>query len=166
MAVLIGLSEAVKGRIFKLDREESTIGRAADGNVVLDYPSVSGRHGVIFRKDKSYSMRDLRSTNGTRVNGRQISDSGLKAKDIIQFGEVEFMFDAEPGEVIEAVTFNDTARVEVADGPASVPTSFDSISPFGARRRENRILWNAIIIGFVVLALVAVVWLVLKLLNG
>jgi hypothetical protein len=54
-------------------------------------------------------------------------------------------------------------RVEVSTGPATTPVSFGSISPFGARRRDNTFLWHLLIAAIGLLALALVVFVAWKL---
>lgn len=160
MATLIGMSEEVKGVQLEITEEKITIGRKGDNQVTIENPTVSGHHCEVFREDDHYIVHDLGSTNGTRINHREISDSKLRPKDILQVGSIEFMFDAAPGEIIKDDR-EQTANVEVAPGPAAAPESFGNISPFGARRAEGRGLWFVIIVLIGIAALAALVLLLM-----
>lgn len=156
MASLIGMSAEVKGKTFPIDRDEITIGRAKDNVVIIESPTVSGHHCAIVRDGLHFVLKDLESTNGTRLNSKEISEAKLRPKDIIQIGSVEFLFDAEVVEAVDTHSYAE-AQVEVAPGPVAAPASFDSISPFGARRTENSGLGLLVIVllGVATLALVA-----------
>ena len=65
------------------------IGRAPASDLVLDDPSVSRYHARIEIQGKRVDVRDLDSTNGTRVNGRQVSVSPLEAGDQLAFGSIQ-----------------------------------------------------------------------------
>lgn len=164
MALLIGMSQEVRGKNINIDKDEISIGRKAENDVVIDNPTVSGRHCTVIRQDNKYTVKDLGSTNGTRVNARDITEAALKPKDIIQVGSIEFMFDVEPGETIETEQ-EPNAEVEVAPGPAAAPESFGSISPFGARGKETKGLWFLLIAAIGLLALVGVVFFFIKLIT-
>ncbi len=155
MAVLIGMSEEVRGKKAEIDKDEFVIGRKSENDISIDNPTVSGKHCIIVRTGNRYMVRDMGSTNGTSVNSREITESGLKPKDILRVGSIEFLFDATPGEVIEKDK-ESTPEVEVAPGPAAAPESFGSISPFGTRGREARKLWYMLITAIGILALVGV----------
>ena len=164
MAVLIGMSAEVKGKNYDVVRDKTTIGRNSTNLIVIVHPTVSGRHCQITHAGKRYTLTDLGSTNGTRVNSREITECDLRPKDLVQVGSVEFMFDAEDAEVEDTRSFPQT-HVEIAAGPASAPVSFGSISPCGARRRDNMMLWYILIGVIGLLAVVAagvVIWLLLK----
>lgn len=80
---------------FPLNKERLTIGRRPVNDVVINFPSVSGEHAcVITRRGESY-IEDLRSTNGTRVNGELIDKHYLQHGDEIIIGRHLIAFDAE-----------------------------------------------------------------------
>ena len=62
------------------------IGRNADCDLVLEDPRVSRTHVEIMGSIRSTVLRDLGSTNGTRVNGKFVTASRLKDGDVIEFG--------------------------------------------------------------------------------
>lgn len=165
MAVLIGMSAEVKGKSYEVVRDKTTIGRNATNLIVIEHPTVSGRHCQITHVGKRFTITDLGSTNGTRVNSREITECDLRPKDLVQVGSVEFMFDAEESEIEDTRSFPQT-QVEVSAGPASAPVSFGSISPFGARRRDNMMLWYILIGVIGVLALVAAGIVIYMLMKG
>ncbi len=51
-----------------------TIGRTADNDLVLDDSRVSGQHAKVVRQGQDYYLLDLRSSNGTFVNGQRVPD--------------------------------------------------------------------------------------------
>ncbi len=162
MAVLIGMSGEVKGQTFEIEGNELTLGRSQECHVPLNNPTVSGVHCSIVRDGDRYTLRDNGSTNGTRLNSREIKESPLKPKDLVQVGSVEFMFDAEHVDVVETNAYAET-QVEVAPGPAAAPDSFANISPFGARRKESKGLWFLAITIVGILALIGVILFFVKL---
>ena len=164
MAVLIGMSQEVKGTNMEVGSEKISIGRKSDNTIPIDNPTVSGHHCEVYFEDDRYHVRDLGSTNGTRVNNKDIKESKLRPKDILQVGSIEFMFDAAPGELLRDEP-EQTANVEVAPGPAAAPESFGNISPFGARKAEAKGLWFLIIALIGLAALAAVVVFFIKLIT-
>ena len=65
-----------------------SIGRADDNMVVLDDASVSGHHAEIEQTESGLVVRDLGSTNGTKVNGSPVTTAPLNEGDQICFGSV------------------------------------------------------------------------------
>jgi pSer/pThr/pTyr-binding forkhead associated (FHA) protein len=156
MAVLTGMSDEVKGRRVPLMEGVVTLGRSADNTVVLDNATVSSHHCKIQREGNRFTLQDLGSTNGTRVNSKEVKEISLKPKDIVQVGSIEFLFDAEEAEVEGADSLADT-QVEEEQGPTIVPESFASISPFGARQKDSKGVWTVLIVIIGLLALLGVI---------
>lgn len=160
MAVLIGMSSTVKGKKFELALEETFIGRSHQNQVSIDDASISGRHCSIVRDERKYSLVDLGSTNGTRLNGVPITKIGLRPKDIVQVGNVELMFDGQDVEV-DLGAASDTAKIEIMAEPIHIPRNFHTASPFG-NRKDNRKPWLILTIGLVVLVVAALVFFVVR----
>ena len=78
---------------YSLDREISVIGRSRRCDVVLGDPNVSRQHAEIRRQGDGFLLVDLGSTNGTRVNRRDIKQVVLQHGDRIEFGTSELVFE-------------------------------------------------------------------------
>ncbi len=72
-----------------------TLGRESTNQVEISDPFVSSRHARIEKKDPGFLLRDLRSRNGTFLNGNQVSEVFLKPGDRLRLGEREFLFQDE-----------------------------------------------------------------------
>ena len=72
-----------------------TLGRLPECDVTLDDPSVSRRHAKISRTGEIWTVEDLGSTNGVRVNGSQVGTSHLADGDRLQLGSVQLLFSVE-----------------------------------------------------------------------
>ncbi len=155
MAVLIGMTSTVKGRKFELKLDETFIGRTDQNQISINDASISGRHCSIVRNEHKFQLVDLGSTNGTRLNGVNVTKAGLHPKDIIQVGSVELMFDGQDIEV-EVGTPSDTAKIEVMAEPVHIPQNFHTASPFG-NPKDYRRLWLVLTIGLILLVVVALV---------
>lgn len=94
---------------------ETTIGRELDNHLSLMADGVSRYHAkFIHEKDGSWSVCDLNSTNGTKVNSERISGTiGLKEGDIVEFGDQSIRV----GEPLE----EDMKAAESAAAPADSP---------------------------------------------
>jgi hypothetical protein len=70
------------------------VGRASACDVLVTHPSISRRHAVLVPGERGWSIQDLGSTNGTRVNGQRVDAAPLRAGDEIRLGSARFRFDA------------------------------------------------------------------------
>ncbi len=80
--------------VVPLDGSDALVGRDPAGAVVLGYdPEVSRRHALVERLPVGWSVRDLGSRNGTRVNGQRIPASrALHDRDEIGVGGCRIVF--------------------------------------------------------------------------
>lgn len=70
---------------------ESLVGRAKSCDVMLDYPTISRRHAVLTRYDDgSWSVSDIGSKGGIRVNGADTAMCAVGFGDVISLGGVNF----------------------------------------------------------------------------
>jgi len=75
-------------REIPLDREEITIGRREDNVVHLPERNVSRRHARLVHRGGTLLLEDLRSANGTHVNGMRISEQvPLGDGDLVRIGD-------------------------------------------------------------------------------
>ena len=81
-------------RSFDLKPARTRIGARSGNDVAVDAPSVSRHHAEIRREGGDWTIVDLGSTNGTRVNGNAVKSARLRPGDRIRLGEVELVFEA------------------------------------------------------------------------
>jgi predicted component of type VI protein secretion system len=101
-------------RTLPLMRERTTIGRRPYNDLVLDDLTVSGEHAVILCQDGQWWLRDLRSRNGTRVNGAVVTEHLLTDGDRIGIGVYLLVFSPSGAEASAAST--EVALIEMLDG--------------------------------------------------
>jgi len=75
---------------IELTREISVVGRRDDCDVRVDHKSVSKQHCVVVKSHAHILLRDLGSTNGTRVNGQRVRRAALDADDEVCFAGAKF----------------------------------------------------------------------------
>jgi FHA domain/Protein of unknown function (DUF3662) len=86
----------VDDRRYVLDAERSTVGRSRDADCVLRDPNVSRHHAELRRSVAGeWTIADLGSTNGVKVNGRRVGSTRLKSGDQVTLGTTTFRFDIE-----------------------------------------------------------------------
>ena len=85
-----GESNLYPGQIIELE-PVSVIGRDRRATIVVDRSFVSSEHTQLSWQEGQWWVEDLRSTNGTYVNGSRINVStALQPGDHIQIGDVTF----------------------------------------------------------------------------
>ncbi len=80
------------GRV-QIEGEPLVIGRMPECSIVLSDPNVSRRHAEVLRMNDAFMIRDLGSTNGTRVNGMPVRESYLSTGDRITVGSTTLIFE-------------------------------------------------------------------------
>src|SRR5437660_11784321 len=92
---LKGMNGPFKGQTWEAT-ELLRIGRLEALEIVLDVNSVSRYHAEIRATDRGWRVRDLGSTNGTRLNGVRLGNGQwpLRVKDLLQFGEIAVVVEA------------------------------------------------------------------------
>lgn len=84
---------ARQGDVLPLSEDSAiSIGRARANDMVLDDASVSSQHCRIRPEQGRFVLYDLKSTNGTMVNGRRVDRHLLDEGDVIQMGETSLQF--------------------------------------------------------------------------
>jgi len=92
IANLVGVDDRTSYDLCKVD---NFVGRSIENDIVLcDDVSMSRRHACISRIDHMYYLRDLKSSNGTLLNGLVVEGIvPLKQNDEIYFGRSRYLFD-------------------------------------------------------------------------
>lgn len=75
-----------------LEEDSYTIGRTTGNGLVLDYSKISRSHARIERKGSNFILRDLQSTNGTRIGDDRIEQHVLENGDTFQIGPTRIVF--------------------------------------------------------------------------
>lgn len=84
------LVSADGGPSIELTKDMTLFGRDEDSDVRLDHKSVSKLHCVIVMTDGVLLLRDLGSTNGTRVNGQRVRRAALLPNDALAIANLKY----------------------------------------------------------------------------
>lgn len=75
------------GQEFVIRKTVTTVGRALDNDIVLESGDVSRHHARFEFLDDTLRLVDLNSTNGTRINGKNVrAQSTVRPGDEVTFG--------------------------------------------------------------------------------
>jgi predicted component of type VI protein secretion system len=78
------------GQAIDVSKDMTLVGRKEDCDVRLDHKSISKVHCVLVKTDGLLLLRDLGSTNGTRVNGTRVRRAALLPNDKVSFANFHF----------------------------------------------------------------------------
>jgi len=86
------------GPALLLNKDLTLVGRNDDCDLQLDHKSVSKQHCILVKTEGLILVRDLGSTNGTRVNGQRIRRAALLPNDNLAIANFKYqvMFGEEP----------------------------------------------------------------------
>jgi len=88
------MSGPLKGhKFFVKSNSPILIGRGTEANIKIAYDALCSRkHAVVYYEQDSCYLIDLKSTNGTFLNGERISEKiKVKNKDVISLGDTKLM---------------------------------------------------------------------------
>ena len=116
-----------------------SIGREAGNTVQLDDNEVSRRHAEIRRVGESFTVADLKSSNGTFVNSRRIERADLRSGDQIHVGRSVLAFALEPADLPLSTDVDIVASAPRDDGSRIVRTMRDEalFGPMGQTVPED-----------------------------
>ena len=149
MPKLILTTESQGKVAYEFAEQSITIGRAQDNMIVIDDPSVSNRHALLEMSGDTYRLKDLDSTNGTKVNGVPITDTLLRFDDRVRFGAIEARYepDVRGSQPLPAVESIEAAPAESSEAPAG----FGNASPF-RQRSTSRDAVRLVVLGVAAIA--------------
>jgi hypothetical protein len=85
---------SVGGRRLPVPSEGGVLGRSRDCDIVLEDTGISRHHAELRPGADGWTVTDLGSTNGVRVNGRDVHGAHpLRSGDRLQLGSTDIVFD-------------------------------------------------------------------------
>lgn len=81
------------GTIIPLTDPEYLLGRHRENNIQLTDPGISGFHARIYRGPEGYVIEDLKSRNGTWLNGARVYVATLTSGDRVHIGQIDLMYE-------------------------------------------------------------------------
>jgi FHA domain len=161
MPRLVLLTEGFTGRSFELKADRSTVGRLEDNNFQIPAPSVSSHHCEVLLRGNDVVIKDLDSTNGTFINGEQVTEQVLQVGQTVRFGSIEARLEASAPTGASGKKVLDKTAVlpqgvklnELETGTQKI-TSFDKNSPF--KKKSNKLKWVFIGVGVLIVVVIIV----------
>ena len=90
--VMPALVDVNNTKEYKINKPHVIFGRKENNDYVLKDTYVSGHHFKIFFADGFYFVEDLKSSNGTKLNGKIIKQHKLNHNDVIEAGQTKLIF--------------------------------------------------------------------------
>jgi hypothetical protein len=112
-------SDSPQQQHWIMEREEITIGRGEECDLVLDEREVSRQHIRIYKQDSQFYVEDLNSKNGTWLNGNQITGT----RQLSDGDEIHLAL---------------AIRIQFIGSDATTPMSYNAPSAIGGRLRLDR----------------------------
>lgn len=128
------LSGDLQGQVFSVD-PEVVIGRSTTCHMFVPDRRISREHARIFRDNLQLFVEDLRSHNGTYVNGQRVVRAELFRGDLVRLGSSQFvveMASALDSSAVQFVNDVDTMQPKLVR-PVAPMTTGESLSDLVAR---------------------------------
>src|SRR5262245_61442468 len=133
------------GAPIEIVKDLIVIGRKEDCDVRLEHKSVSKLHCVVVKTDGLLLLRDLGSTNGTRVNGTRVRRAALLPNDQVSIAHFKFRIflgpaepepPARPHEHTQALDQSDLAKLMPRRGAGTERSDAEEIRPEPLQRNQ------------------------------
>jgi pSer/pThr/pTyr-binding forkhead associated (FHA) protein len=177
MAKLVILNQGMTGRTFDLVVERTTVGRVEDNTFQIADASVSSHHAEILLRGTDIVIRDLNSTNGTFLDGKQITEVVLQSGQTLKFGQVELKLDdgrpasntsaPAPAPVKKSVESSTMimprgVNLNELESGGTRPTGFDASTTFSKKKNKGN---KYFLIGGIIFGVIIVVFIIVLLMQ-
>ena len=82
----------IAGKRHPLVKGRTVIGRGSDADITIPDAGTSRRHVEILWDGERAMVRDLKSTNGTKMDGRPVSEAALAPDSVVTIGRTDIAF--------------------------------------------------------------------------
>jgi CheY-like chemotaxis protein len=128
MSRLVAINPGLTGLSYELGTRWVTIGRGDKNAFQIVETSVSSQHCEVLLRSNELVVRDLRSTNGTFIGGKTITEAVLQPGQTLRLGEVELRLEI-------------TAPDRSAASPAPAPAPVKKPEAAGGTQKQYRVLF-------------------------
>ena len=123
-----------------------TIGRGPDNTIVVNDQSISTHHAQLLLEGDTYRLKDLDSTNGTRVNGKPVTEAVLRFDDRIRFGGAEALYESSEATRLKPLPNPEEISTQFTEDSAA-QSHFTNASLFRRQEEQNDLVSTGIMIG-------------------
>ncbi|MCA9558255.1 MAG: FHA domain-containing protein, partial [Myxococcales bacterium] len=113
---LVVVSSNLAGTTYALDRREVIIGRTDENDVVVNHRSISRNHAKVIYRDGTFTIIDLASSNGVKVNGEDFGTASMVNGDIIELGHVKLRYVAPGDDYVFSLADIDDVQIDRGPG--------------------------------------------------
>jgi CheY-like chemotaxis protein len=128
MSKLVATTPGLTGLSYELGTRWVTIGRADSNAFQIVETSLSSQHCEVLLRGNELVVRDLRSTNGTFIGGKTVTEAVLQPGQTLRLGQVELRLEI-------------TAPVPSAASPATAPAPVKKPEAAGGTSKQYRVLF-------------------------
>ena len=141
MPRLVSESKEIPQMTIDLVGPRVAVGRVDGNEVQVVHGSISSRHAELVLEGVEYRVRDLESTNGTRVNDEKITEALLQDRDRLQFGQVPFRYEgAVPRAALAIPQAGASFQMEIGVDEG-IPDNFRNLSPIKGKGEAGSPIW-------------------------
>jgi pSer/pThr/pTyr-binding forkhead associated (FHA) protein len=148
----------------ELTEDIVTVGRVSDNVIQIEDASVSSHHAEIIVTGTQYILKDLDSTNGTRVNDKSFTQGTLRDGDRVRFGKIEARYASDNPDDARPLPEQEALAAAVGESSAK-PEDFSNASPFKTKIKKKDPIATSILVfaGVSVLAFIGALVMILQL---
>jgi hypothetical protein len=141
MPRLVSESKEIPQMTIDLVGPRMAVGRIDGNEVQVVHGSISSRHAELVLEGVEYRVRDLESTNGTRVNDEKITEALLQDRDRLQFGQIPFRYEgAVPRAALALPQAGASFQMEIGV-EEGIPENFHNLSPIKGKGESGSPIW-------------------------
>ncbi len=82
----------INGKRYPITKSRTVIGRGSDADITLSDTGTSRKHIEIVWDGRNSKVRDLGSTNGSKVNGKSVTEAVLEPDSEISIGQTRIIY--------------------------------------------------------------------------
>lgn len=110
------------------------VGRRETADIVLRFPNVSGHHCELSLQDGSWTIKDLRSSNGVKVNGSRVTEQRLRPGDKLSIARHEYEIVFDPLRLGGTAPAAEKSEMESLFGRSLLESAGLEVKPRGSQR--------------------------------